>query len=205
MQVSTPNPDQLDAMFVSHDREKLINAIIFFSQNTKHCHTLKLFKLLNLLDFEHFRQTGRTVTGLKYAAWDNGPVPPALYQEIKAGPSKDLSSAVTIRDIRDEFSDKLLKRDIRAKAKFHPGVFTPRERKIMECLAEIFLEARGDDMREFSHIKGLPWKKVYGSGEGRRLPIDPTLSFDSEPMMHKEPTIEKDEYEYRKELLKGIT
>jgi uncharacterized phage-associated protein len=192
-------------MFVSREREKLIHAIIFFSQKTKHCHTLKLFKLLNLLDFEHFRQTGRTVTGLNYSAWDNGPVPPALYEEIKDGIKDDLSSAVTIREQRDEFSDKLLRRNIKPKAKFHPGVFTPRERKIMDCLAEIFQEARGDDMREFSHIKGLPWSLVYGKGEGRYKPIDPALSFNSDPMMHNEPTIEKEEHEYRKELFRGIT
>src|SRR5215471_19535742 len=124
-------------MFVSRDREKLVNAIVFFSQKTKHCHTLKLFKLLNLLDFEHFRQTGRTVTGLRYAAWENGPVPPALFREIKEGVEPDLAAAVTIREQRDEFSDKLLKRDIKPKAKFHPGVFTARERNIMNCLAEI--------------------------------------------------------------------
>jgi uncharacterized phage-associated protein len=192
-------------MFVSRNREKLINAIIFFSQKTKHCHTLKLFKLLNLLDFEHFRQTGKTVTGLDYSAWDNGPVPSALYEEIKAGIKDDLASAVTIREQRDEFSDKLLRRDIKPKANFHSGIFTPRERSIMECLAEIFQEARGDDMRDFSHIKGLPWKSVYGKGEGRYKPIDPALSFNSDPMMHNVPTIEKEEYEYRKELLRGIT
>jgi uncharacterized phage-associated protein len=191
-------------MFVLRDREKLINAIVFFSEKTKHCHTLKLFKLLNLLDFEHFRQTGRTVTGLKYSAWENGPVPPALYQEIKNGIKADLASAVTIREQRDEFSDKLLRRDIRVKIKFQPGIFSARERSIMDCLAEIFQEARGDDMRDFSHIKGLPWKAVYGNGEGKNKPIDPALSFKSDAVMHKEPTIETDEYEYRKELLKNI-
>jgi uncharacterized phage-associated protein len=191
-------------MFVSRDREKLINAIIYFSQHTTHCHTLKLFKLLNLLDFEHFRQTGRTVTGLKYSAWENGPVPPALYREIKDGIKPDLANAVAIREQRDEFSDKLLRRDIRAKAKFHAGVFTPRERSIMEHIAEVFKDARGYTMRDFSHIKGLPWKSVYGNGEGKGGIIDPALSFSSDPLMHKESTIEKAEHEYRKELLKGI-
>ena len=55
-------------MFVSRDREKLLNAIIYFLRETKHCHTLKLFKLLNFADFEHFRQKGRTITGLEYRA-----------------------------------------------------------------------------------------------------------------------------------------
>jgi len=35
----------------------------------------KLFKLLYLLDFHHFRETGRSVTGLEYRAWKHGPVP----------------------------------------------------------------------------------------------------------------------------------
>ena len=48
-------------MIVTREREKLLNAMVFFCQKTKHCHTLKLFKLLNFLDFEHYRQAGRTV------------------------------------------------------------------------------------------------------------------------------------------------
>jgi hypothetical protein len=49
-----PSPPEF-SMFVSHDREKLINAIVYFLGETNHCHTLKLFKLLNFSDFEHFR------------------------------------------------------------------------------------------------------------------------------------------------------
>lgn len=59
-------------MFVSHDREKLINAIVRFTRYTNHCHKLKLFMLLNFLDFEHYRQTGRPSIGLKYGAWGMG-------------------------------------------------------------------------------------------------------------------------------------
>jgi hypothetical protein len=50
-------------MLVTRHREKLINAIICFLGATKHVHTLKLFKLLNFADFEHYRQTGRTIVG----------------------------------------------------------------------------------------------------------------------------------------------
>ena len=53
-------------MMVPHDRDKLINAIVFFAKNTKYCGKIKLIKLLYLLDFEHFRQTGRSVTGMDY-------------------------------------------------------------------------------------------------------------------------------------------
>ena len=50
-------------------RNRLVNAIVFFADNTKFCGKIKLFKLLYLLDFEHFRQTGKSVTGGDYQAW----------------------------------------------------------------------------------------------------------------------------------------
>lgn len=52
--------------------EKLINAIIYFCTNTQVCMKTKLFKLLYLLDFEHFKVTGKSVTGLEYKAWKLG-------------------------------------------------------------------------------------------------------------------------------------
>ena len=98
-------------MFVSREREKLINAIVFFLKNTNHCHTLKLFKLLNLADFEHFRQKGRTITGLQYRALPKGPVPTALLDEFQRGGDKDLKTAVQLFEVKDEITDALLRRD----------------------------------------------------------------------------------------------
>jgi hypothetical protein len=68
-------------MLISRNREKLINIVVYFASNTRHCGKVKLFKLLYLLDFTHFRGTGRSVTGLDYRAWKMGPVPFGLMQE----------------------------------------------------------------------------------------------------------------------------
>src|ERR1700730_10448814 len=103
--------DDQSPMIVSREREKLINAIIYFVRSTKHCHTLKLFKLLNFLDFEHYRQTGQTVTGLTYAAFPHGPVPPSLFDEISRGGEKDLRDAIVIRPYRDQITNEVLRRD----------------------------------------------------------------------------------------------
>ena len=67
------------------DREKykLFNAIIFFLKNTKNCYKYKLLKLLYFLDFEHYRETGKSVTGLNYYAWEKGPVPKDIYKCIE--------------------------------------------------------------------------------------------------------------------------
>src|SRR6266487_2009842 len=95
-------------MFVSHDREKLLNAIVYFLRSTNHCHTLKLFKLLNFADFEHFRQKGRTITRLEYRALPKGPVPTTLLEEIKRGGNEDLKAAVSLFEVKDEITDALL-------------------------------------------------------------------------------------------------
>jgi uncharacterized phage-associated protein len=191
-------------MFVSRDREKLINAIVYFLRETKHCHTLKLFKLLNFADFEHFRQKGRPIFGLKYSALPNGPVPTELWEEIKRGGDQDLHSAVTIREIKDEITDELLRRDLKPRIQFDKKYFTKRELTILDRVAEFFKELKAEDMSEFSHMKRLPWRSVYqeGKGSGKLIPLE--LSLDSDPLVHNVPTIDREELEYRRELLRDI-
>src|SRR5258708_1136939 len=141
-------------MIVSRDREKLIHAMVFFCRHTKHCHTLKLFKLLNLLDSEHFRQTGRTVTGLKYYAWQQGPVPSELWNELDKGPSEDLRHALTVTTRRDSVTRSVDRRDLKPKIEVNRKLFSRRELDIMRKLALFFDDARGEDMSELSHMKG---------------------------------------------------
>lgn len=53
-------------------------------------------KLLYFLDFTHFKQTGKSVTGLDYFAWARGPVPKKLFDELSGKPKPDLAQAVKI-------------------------------------------------------------------------------------------------------------
>jgi len=41
---------------INHQREKLINVMVYFAQNTQKCCKIKLFKLMYFLDFEHYKQ-----------------------------------------------------------------------------------------------------------------------------------------------------
>ncbi|MGX1321802.1 putative phage-associated protein [Bradyrhizobium sp. USDA 377] len=192
-------------MFVSRDREKLLNAIIYFLGATNHCHTLKLFKLLNFADFEHFRQTGRTIFNLDYRALPKGPVPTKLFDEIKRGGDADLKSAVAIHKIKDDINDALLRRDLKAKSKFDKQYFSKRELQIIETVAEFFRDLKAEDMSEFSHRKGEPWRTTYGDkGQGSGKLISPDLILNGEALLKDSPTISRDELEDRRELLKGI-
>lgn len=72
----------MSAQLVSRDREKLANAILYFHRHTENLTVEKLYRLLYLLDFEHFRQTGQSVTGMEYVARESGPVPERLDRMI---------------------------------------------------------------------------------------------------------------------------
>lgn len=191
-------------VFVSHKREKLVNAINYFVRETRHCHTLKLFKLLNFLDFEHFRQTGFSVTGLAYKAWPQGPVPSGLWHELKDGVGADLRRSVSVVQVRDDITDRTLRRDLKAIAPFDPKFFTKRELKIMQTLAEIFQETRGEDMSEISHARKWPWGIVYQGGKGKWREIPYELSRTAEPIIGTMPTLPEEEFQYRKEVFKEL-
>lgn len=149
-------------MLISHNREKLLNAIIYFSKHTNNCGKTKLFKLLYLLDFGHFKETGRSVTGMEYVAWKMGPVPLALEQELLA-PEKDFLEA--IRPYMGRAIDyPMLK--LEAKRPFNGERFTKREMRLLEQLATDHKTATAQDLVKLTHAKGSPWCVVYGKGEG---------------------------------------
>jgi uncharacterized phage-associated protein len=172
--MSTSSPRQ--------DREKLLHAIIFFTKNTHACHKTKLFKLLFLLDFAVYRETGKSVTGLQYFAWPMGPVPKDLFEELNS-PRPDMRSAMVIRATSESDPDfgetkRLL---IAPRQTFDPSCFTKREVDTMERLAEIYRDATASQMVEVSHLARQPWHQVYVV-EGRHQALIPyALALDSKP------------------------
>jgi uncharacterized phage-associated protein len=161
-------------IFIEHTREKEINAIIFFVKNTKRCGKTKLFKLLYFLDFIHFKQTAKSVTGLIYNAWQWGPAPADLFNELET-PRADLQKYLFVPKIEPgEFFQIRVKQGI----KFDPKYFSKREIRIMTQVAEIFREAFADDMVRVTHLPNDPWD-ITMKLKGERAEIDYMLSFDS--------------------------
>jgi hypothetical protein len=111
---------------------------------------------------------------------------------------------VSIREVKDDITNDLLRRDLKPRVQIHKNYFTPRELKIMGRVAEFFKELKANDMSEFSHMKRLPWRKVYEEGKGSGKLIPPDLSLDSDALVHDAPTIEREELEDRREALRDI-
>lgn len=157
-------------MLIQHEREKLLQAINYFVRNTRQCGKTKLFKLLYFLDFEHFKITGRSVTGLQYAAWRMGPVPVDLFEELEA-PQPDMAEAMQFveRPVRGGERTMLI---ISPRIQFDDRHFTRRELGLMKQLVDEYRDASADDMIEATHLENMPWDRVYNQ-QGLRQAVIP--------------------------------
>ncbi|WP_413707684.1 Panacea domain-containing protein [Ralstonia sp. Ralssp110] len=146
-------------MLVSHERQKLIEAVCFFASHVEKLGKTKLFKLLYFLDFEHYRDTGRSVTGMDYSAWKMGPVPTDLYHELD-NPGDDWATKIRFgqRSVRAGKKPMLSVTPI---AEFDASHFSKRELRLLERLATEFKTADADEMIEATHLENLPWHQVY--------------------------------------------
>lgn len=159
-------------------RQKLINAIVFFAFNTQFCGKIKLFKLLYLMDFEHFSQTGKSITGFEYQAWKFGPVPTDLMEEWEEF-GQDLAHAVHI------IEEKVIDYERQA-VKVNDGVefkdeqFTPRQLGIMQLLANKYRKTYSPKMIDVTHEQNGAWDKVWQNGLGSKKSIPYTLALSDE-------------------------
>lgn len=154
------------------DREKLIQAIVYFASQTKYCGKIKLFKLLYLLDFEHFRQTGKSVTGFEYQAWVFGPVPIDLMEEWEElGPDLAQSVHIEVEKVFDYVRQTVKVND---GIQFDPEAFTQRQLNIMSALATRYADEYSPKMIDVTHEQNGAWDKVWQGGEGahQRIPYD---------------------------------
>jgi uncharacterized phage-associated protein len=179
----TPNPLFDERVLISREREKTINVILFFAHKVNFLGKTKLFKLLYFLDFEHYRDTGRSVTGMEYFAWRMGPVPIALEDELNE-PEADLCEKLDFNEI-PVGGGLMLK--ITPLKEFDPTHFTPRELRIMERLAEEYRDAKAHDMTEATHVENQPWDRVYRKegGKHKHIPYEYALRKQEEDAMRE--------------------
>lgn len=176
---------------VNISRLKLLEAIVFFVEHTRKCGAVKLFKLLYFMDMLHFRETGRSVTGLKYKALPFGPVPTDLFSEFKS-PAPDLAATVKITAAPKAQDEEPTRTIIQPVRHWEDRYLTVREKRIAGELAEMFLEASADDMSNVSHARGGPWDKARAKNPGRWTEfidyldaLSPTLKMGSGKALRK--------------------
>lgn len=147
-------------MLITHEREKLLNAIVYFSENVNFFGKIKLFKLLYFFDFEHYKLTGRSSTGLDYYAWDKGPVPKALFDELD-NPKPDFLNKIKLENKKTKYNKPMLCVSKLDNAVFETSVFSKRELKILKDLVLKYKNFKADEMVEDTHLENHPWDQIY--------------------------------------------
>lgn len=166
-----------DMKIIDQKNEKLLNSIIFFCENTKFCGLTKLNKLLYFLDFFHYNETGKSVTGQDYFAWEFGPVPVDVYKEITGEEDKKLAlkNTVSVQVCSNGFKKICIDKS----SKFDEDAFSNRELKLLYSVAKKFKNAKADKMVEVSHLENRPWDiTLKERGEWTKIEYD--LVFHSE-------------------------
>ena len=177
-------------MLIKREREKLLNSIIYFAQHTDSCGKVKLIKLLSLLDFGHYCQTGRSVTGMDYYAWRMGPVPVSIEEEFDC-PSEDFQEFVTIKAEDMGMPSPMLR--VIPRKEFNPQNFSKRELRLLGEISEKFKYTSGTHLVEITHHEDGPWAKIWNNGEGENdlIPYEAAVSNEDEHILeaaqeHKE-------------------
>jgi uncharacterized phage-associated protein len=171
-------------MLIEHSQQKIIHAITYFASNTKHFGKVKVYKLLYFLDFEHFAEIGKSVTGLVYSAWPMGPVPVYLHEQVdialqNSGETPFFSGTIqfSTKSLRGGKGEML---EIKSMISFDPTWFSKRELRIMARVATEFQDAKADKMIASSHLEYQPWYKVYQINGDRQAAIPYSLALRSQ-------------------------
>jgi len=182
------------------ERQRLLQAVVFFASHTQHCGKIKLFKLLYLLDFEHFRQTGKSATGLDYQAWKFGPVPIELMEEWEdLGP--DLARLVQI--VEEKVIDYERQAvQVKDGVQFDAEPFSPRQLRIMRALAEQYRNTYSPKMIDVTHAQNGAWDRVWHNGHGahRAIPYELAIG-EADPHAVVVRELAQEQAQYRAALL----
>lgn len=164
------NLSDITTGFKSFSLEKVKSVILFYAEHLKPYKT-KLNKLLFYTDFVHFRKYSQGITGLKYAAFQYGPVPDKY--DVLFGLMADMDYF----DIEYDMSNYGEVERILSNAAnpFNPSFLTPMELESIEIVFNRFKSTTSSEIAEISH-KEKAWKDNV---EGKRI-IPYHYSFDLE-------------------------
>ena len=113
-----------------------------------------------------------------------GPVPKSLFEELDAGD--------TTWGDKVQFQKKLLYGEkgwmltVKPLAPFDNSLFSRRELRLLEKLAEEFRDAEAEDMVEATHLENSPWDKVWTKEQRRQaqIPYEYALRAQEAEQMH---------------------
>jgi len=138
------------------NEEKVYQMILFFAQHPKLWKT-KLNKLLFYADFSHFKNYGYSISGLKYAAINYGPVPDDYELLLTFGRKNKVFKNV-YQEINEEAAGEII--EPAKDAVFNRELFEERELKTLQTIFEKFKNVTSSQIVKMSHDEKA-WQENY--------------------------------------------
>ena len=158
-------------MMTDFQKHKILSVIAFFATNFKISGLTKLYKFMSFADFNCIKRTGKSITGLDYKAYQYGPFPEDLNEEIY---SKDSFFGTNVF-LENPTGAKI--KLVRVRGSFQEKYFSKIEVQVLKDMLFIFQDTKTQDMVFASHERNSPWKKTVDT-KGERAIIDPRLALD---------------------------
>ncbi len=155
--------------FISPNFTRFSEMVVFFTAKLQPWKT-KLNKLLFYADFEMYKQTGYSISGVKYKAIQMGPVPNnfnSIFEYMANKAEVDICYA----NFHDGRTGEQFKPN--AKRQFNSDLFTKKELKILELIVKRFENISTKKIIEISHME-----KAWIENKTERKLIDYCYSFD---------------------------
>lgn len=142
------------------DQEKYIEAILYFITEcgNRHLGKTKLMKLLYYLDFDHFEQHGKPVTGDAYHKFQYGPLPSEASRMIRIMEAEGLVEQRPSRVINYTQSRLIPLREANL------NVFSEIEITTLKAVCEEWRDVSRQDIVEATHSEE-PWIAVDDGDE----------------------------------------
>ena len=130
------------------------NAILYFIKycNNQYLHATKLNKLLYYLDFIHFRDHQKPVTGDVYIHQEYGPIPSHIEEMLANLKTEEIINIEAV-DYKD---GELIHFELKNPKKFDESVFLPEQKNLLKKICDEFGNWSTEKIVAQTHLEA-PW------------------------------------------------
>ncbi len=133
------------------------NILVYIASQVQPLYITKLLKLIYLIDEHSVSKTGVPITWLDYKAWQFGPVPPFLFNDVSFNNLHYFSPFISVTY---EETNGIKELRIKTQAHFDEGIFSINQLKIIESVIKTFKNFSTSKLIEYLHKEGSLWHTI---------------------------------------------
>lgn len=153
------------------DEIKIANTLIYLRSKLPNLYLTKALKLLYILDETSTKEIGVPFTWLEYKAWEKGPVPVKLYEELQEKLPLNLGNEVLSKYISvsknpspEGYNSDFIY-SIEALEKFDDDEFSEYEIELMDRVIDLYGNMTASEIIKILHANGSLWHNVVSDNK----------------------------------------